>query len=571
MREETKSLRAKIFLYFGALLMLSLLMAGLIIALLRGSASSSGQTLRTDRQVAELILIIKAERLRIDGSLRGHLLRPHGEFGDQELKNINAAYEQINPYFVLARELMTDQDLLDTLDDIRNTNEEELRSLERQILDAIGKQKPAEAEQLYFGQYLEAHGKQQWRLRQLYDLVAYKISSSLKNIESQLEFIDVITIPLILVLIIVGCLLSYRLTCSIDRPIERLTWVARAIAAGDGLQRLTLNRKDKFGELAEALNLMVNNLREINEDRVNNARRLDKTKNELEQTQTQMVMREQLLQQEKMAALGRMVAGVAHELNNPISFVYSNTVLLNESITQLRRLLDFYDGCEEMPEQVKQGAYLLKEEIDYDYLVADISNALQDCHEGSSRVRDIVLNLKTFSRADELEWQAVDITAGIESTIRMLGQFFRPERVVIHRDYAELPKIECYAGQLSQVWMNLMVNAAQAMNSQGDLWITTQLDGDWAVVLFRDNGPGIPEDVVTKIFDPFFTTKSVGEGTGLGLSIVHGIIERHGGDIKVESRIGEGALFTIKLPLAKRGSPDNISEEPEGLVEKVCL
>jgi signal transduction histidine kinase len=272
-----------------------------------------------------------------------------------------------------------------------------------------------------------------------------------------------------------------------------------------------------------------------------------------------------------MAALGRMVAGVAHELNNPISFVYSNTILLNESITQLRRLLDFYDQCEEMPEQVRQKASLLKEEIDYDYLVADLSNALQDCHEGSSRVRDIVLNLKTFSRADELEWQSVDITAGIESTIRMLGQFFRPDRVVIHRDYAELPKIECYAGQLSQVWMNLMVNAAQAMNNRGDLFITTQLNGDWAVVLFRDNGPGIPEDVLSKIFDPFFTTKSVGEGTGLGLSIVHGIIERHGGELKVESQIGIGTLFTIKLPLAKRDSPNNISEEPEGFVEKAYL
>jgi two-component system, NtrC family, sensor kinase len=109
------------------------------------------------------------------------------------------------------------------------------------------------------------------------------------------------------------------------------------------------------------------------------------------------------------------------------------------------------------------------------------------------------------------------------------------------------------------------------MNSRGDLFITTQLNGDWAVVLFRDNGPGIPEDVLTKIFDPFFTTKSVGEGTGLGLSIVHGIIERHGGELKVESRIGDGTLFTIKLPLAKRGSPDNISEEPEGVVEKAYL
>jgi signal transduction histidine kinase len=571
MREKTESLRAKIFLYFGALSMLSFSMVGLMIALIHVSASSFRQTMQADRQMAEFILTIKAEKLRIDGSLRSYLLRPDGEFSDQELKNLNVAHEQVSTAFASARQLMTDQDSLDYLDDIRKENEEELRPLERQILDAIGRRKPAEAELVYFGQYLEAHGKQQLRLKQFYDQVANKINGSAERIQSQLEFIDIITIPLILVLTGVVCLLSYRLTCSIERPIERLTWVAQAIAAGDGSQRLTLNRKDKIGEMAEALNLMVGNLRELNEDRANKTQWLHKTKNELEQTQTQMAIREQLMQQEKMAALGRMVAGVAHELNNPISFVYSNTILLNESITQLRRLLDFYDECEGMPEQVRQKASSLKEEIDYDYLVTDLSNALQDCHEGSSRVRDIVLNLKTFSRADELEWQSVDITAGIESTIRMLGQFFRPDRVVIHRDYAELPKIECYAGQLSQVWMNLMVNAAQAMNNRGDLFITTQLDGDWAVILFRDNGPGIPEDVLTKIFDPFFTTKSVGEGTGLGLSIVHGIIERHGGELKVESRIGEGSLFTIKLPLAKRGSPEDNSEEPDGFVEKAYL
>ncbi len=568
MREKTESLRAKIFVYFGALLMLSSAMVGLIIALVHGSASSYGQTLQTDRQVAEFILTIKAEKLRIDGYLRGYLLR---EVGDQELKNINASYEQVNTAFAFARELMTGQASLDTLDDIQNTNEEELRSFERQILDAISRKRSAEAERVYFGQYLEAHGKQQQQLKQLHDLFVNKINSSVEHTQSRFELIDTITIPMILVLIGVGCLLSYRLTCSIEHPIDRLTWVAQAIAAGDGSQRLTLNRKDKFGEMAEALNLMVGNLRKLNEDRANKTHWLHKTKNKLEQTQTQMATREQLMQQEKMAALGRMVAGVAHELNNPISFVYSNTILLNESITQLRRLLDFYDKCEEMPEQLRQKVSLLKEEIDYDYLVADLSNALQDCHEGSSRVRDIVLNLKTFSRTDELEWQSVDITAGIESTIRMLGQFFRPDRVIIHRDYAELPKIECFAGQLSQVWMNLMVNAAQAMNSRGDLFITTRLDGDWAVVLFRDNGPGIPEDVLTKIFDPFFTTKSVGEGTGLGLSIVHGIIERHGGELKVESRIGNGTLFTIKLPLAKRVSPDNIPEAPEGLVENAYL
>jgi len=558
MRRKTMGLRAKVFLYFAMLLMPTLLMAGLNMAMTHGSATSYRQASQTSRRVSELVQTVSAETLRADETLRGHLLRPYVEYSEQELK---ATYERSNPAFTLARDLMTDAYSVDTLNGIQRANEEELRPLERQIVDAIVGGRRAEAEQIYVSKYLEAFNRQQQRLNQLDGLVVGKLNNSIEQVIRSASTSNYsTTIPLILVIVGVGSLLSHRLARSIEHPIERLTWVARAIAAGDGSQRLKLDCRDKFGEMAEALNLMVTSLRELNQDRANKTHWLHKTKNELEQTQTQLALRDQLMRQEKMAALGGLVAGVAHELNNPISFVYSNTILLNDSITQLRRLLDFYDSCDEMPEDVRQKVSLLKEEIDYEYLVEDLSTALKDCHDGSSRVRDIVSNLKTFSRADELEWQSVDVTSGIESTIRMLGQFFRSDRVVIHRNYAELPKIDCYAGQLSQVWMNLMVNAAQAMDSHGDLWITTQLDGDWTVVTFRDNGPGIPEDTATRIFDPFFTTKSEGEGTGLGLSIVHGIIERHGGEIKVESQIGHGTIFTIRLPLTKRGSADDPSK-----------
>jgi signal transduction histidine kinase len=360
--------------------------------------------------------------------------------------------------------------------------------------------------------------------------------------------------------------LSVYLTRSFELPVKSLMYIARSISAGELNHQLSLDRRDEFGEMAEALNLMVINLRNKNEDLANQIRRLRETKSELAETQNQLALREHLMQQEKMAALGRLVAGVAHELNNPISFVYSNTVLLSKSIVDLRTLLDFYDSCEGMPAEVKEKAMRLKEEIDYDYLVNDLTQAIDDCHEGSRRVRDIVLNLKTFSRADESQLRKADIVEGIESTVRMLGQFFHSDRVALHRDYGELPEIECYAGQLSQVWMNLMVNAAQAMNSRGDLWITTTVEDDYIVVKFQDNGPGIPDDVITRVFDPFFTTKPVKEGTGLGLSIVHGIIERHGGDIKVESKIGAGATFTVRLPVRGVASFDNKLEEPEAAV-----
>jgi signal transduction histidine kinase len=561
-------LRSKLYLSFTAVLALSLLTTGLVLVMMRRSASSFKEIFLTDNQVARLALSIKAERLRITESLRDGLQRPSAGAGDQQARSLNAAYERINAAFSLTRQLTSNPQLIEILDQIGSIDESKLKVLERQILDATEQNKAAEAEQLYFGEYLQASNTQQQWLDHLSDLAAKRMNTSIERTQSESEIGGDVALVLALVLIGVGYFLCYRLVSSFASPIERLKWVARAIAAGDASQKLTLERKDEFGEMAEALNMMVANLHKLNEDRNNQIRQLRKAKSELEETQSQLSIQEQLMQQEKMAALGRLVAGVAHELNNPISFVYSNTVLLNESIAQLRRVLDFYDSCAEMPEDIKQRAAILKEEIDYDYLVGDLTHALEDCHEGSSRVRDIVMNLKTFSRADELEWQLIDITVGIESTIRMLGQFFRPDRVVVHRDYTEMPKVECYAGQLSQVWMNLMVNAAQAMDSQGDLWITTRQDGDHVVVRFRDNGPGIPEDIIPKLFDPFFTTKSVGEGTGLGLSIVHGIIERHSGEIKVESQMGVGTSFTIRLPITRCASPDDVSVEPEGALAR---
>jgi signal transduction histidine kinase len=216
-----------------------------------------------------------------------------------------------------------------------------------------------------------------------------------------------------------------------------------------------------------------------------------------------------------------------------------------------------------MPEEIRTRVNDLKDDIDYDFLSADISTAIEDCHEGARRVRDIVMNLRTFSRLDDSELAPTDISEGIESTARILGQYFRPDRVVLHREYGELPRLDAYAGQLAQVWMNLMVNAAQAMNQKGNLWVTTNLEGDRAIIEFRDDGPGIPPESIGKVFDPFYTTKAVGEGTGLGLSIVHSIIRRHGGEIRVESQVGAGTTFIVVLPVTMGSYVDNASKASE--------
>lgn len=539
--------------------MLGTLVAALMMAMMIRSSSSYKLVLETDRGVAELALTIRVDKLRISDSLRGRLLHPYGDLGEQELKNLSAAYEELQNSYSHTRRLASDPRLIETLNAIEAIDQERLSLLEKRILQAIEQQESATAEQLYFDEYTPARLEQQELLDRLGELASTRITESVARTSSQSRLVSIIAGALTLMLLVGGCVLSYYLTRSFERPISELMIAARAIASGDLNRKLSLDRKDELGEMAEVLNQMVGNLRGLNDDLANQVRWLRETKDELAKTQGHMV------RQEKMVALGQLVAGVAHELNNPISFVYSNTMLLKDSFAQLHRVLDYYDSVQGIAGEIEKRAGEIKSEIDYDYLVPDIAQALEDCHEGARRVRDIVLNLRTFSRLDDSELQRADIAEGIESTAKILGQFFRPDRVVLHREYGKLPEIECYVGQLSQVWMNLMVNAAQAMKSKGDLWIGARVEGDRLVVTFRDNGPGIPDDVVSKIFDPFFTTKKVGDGTGLGLSIVHGIIQRHGGEIRVETRTGVGTTFVVELPLTKPATTETIlDEETEG-------
>lgn len=548
-------LRSKLYLSFGAVLMVGTLVAALMLVLLIQSSSSYKKVLETDRRVAEHALIIRADKLRISESLRGRLLHPYGDFGVQEVENIRKAYEELNASYEQTRQLTTDAQLLETLNGIEEIDRDKLSLLERRILEAIEAQESAEAERLYFDEYSPARAEQQELLDRLNEMASTRITNSVEKTRSRDKFVGGIAVGLTVMLIIVGCVLSYYLTRSFERPISTLMSAARKIAAGDLNQKLTLNRKDELGDMAEVLNVMVMNLGKLNEDLSRQVQWLRETKNELAQTQGHLV------KQEKMAALGQLVAGVAHELNNPISFVYSNTILLRESYAQLHRLLEFYDRADGMPQAIASEASEIKEQIDYDYLVGDIPQALDDCHEGSRRVKEIVLNLRTFSRLDDTEAQLADVTEGIDSTIKILGHLFRPDRVILHKDYADLPKIECYSGQLSQVWMNLLANAAQAMDNKGDIWITTRIKENSLIVQIRDNGPGMPEEISSKIFDPFFTTKPVGEGTGLGLSIVHGIIERHGGTIQVESEVGAGTTFTVELPMKGANMPGELVTE----------
>ncbi|HEX8337807.1 MAG TPA: ATP-binding protein [Pyrinomonadaceae bacterium] len=289
-------------------------------------------------------------------------------------------------------------------------------------------------------------------------------------------------------------------------------------------------------------------------------RDLERRNSELHETNARLErLQAQIVQSEKMASLGQLAAGIAHELNNPSGFIYGNMQMLSECVLGLERLLSFYEGVRLAPEE---GAALraLKDEVDYEHTLNDLHSIIIDCREGAERIRDIVQNLRTFSRLDEAEFKKVDIHDGLESTLRLLSRFFSSGAVTLRREYGRLPPVDCYAGQLNQVWMNLLANAAHAVKCGGVVSVSTEGRGDSVIVRVRDTGCGIAPENLPRIFDPFFTTKPVGEGTGLGLSVTYGIIERHGGAIEVESRLGEGTVFTVTIPVdARRGAVQEVA------------
>ena len=282
-----------------------------------------------------------------------------------------------------------------------------------------------------------------------------------------------------------------------------------------------------------------------------------KYKADLEKRNTELAIRTaelqrlqvQIVHSEKMASVGQLVAGIAHELNNPAGFIYGNMDLLKDRLADVQELLACYDKVP-LPTALGPLVNAIKIRIGYEDLAKDVESMISDCLEGAVRIKDVVQNLRLFSRLDEAEIKRVDIHEGIDSTIRLLSRYYSSGRLELRREYDVLPLVSCYASQLNQVWMNLLANAAQAVQGRDTVTISTRQDGDSVEVAISDSGCGVPPEQLSRIFDPFFTTKPVGEGSGLGLSISYGIIERHGGTISVESTVGKGTTFTIRIGIA---------------------
>ncbi|WP_414576119.1 sensor histidine kinase [Anabaena sp. CCY 9402-a] len=330
------------------------------------------------------------------------------------------------------------------------------------------------------------------------------------------------------------------------------------------LERSEVDREqlENASELREAV--LKNVIRELEESQTaleNRSKELETTLGNLKALQLKLVA------SEKMSALGVLVAGIAHEINNPVSFIYGNLNHANNYFQDLLSLVEIYQKYYPKPvAAIKQKI----REIELDFLKEDSEKLFQSMTGGAERICDIVKSLRTFSRLDEAEFKAVNIHDGIDSTLVILNNRLKPSPdnlygIKIIRNYGKLPLVECYAGQLNQVFMNILANATDALdekvikhkqkqnqdllNPKIDI-CTKVIDHDWVEISIADNGLGIDEQVQTKLFDPFFTTKDVGKGTGLGLSISYRIIiELHGGKLKCHSTPGGGATFVIQIPI----------------------
>lgn len=260
-----------------------------------------------------------------------------------------------------------------------------------------------------------------------------------------------------------------------------------------------------------------------------------------------------LLQSEKMASVGQLAAGVAHEINNPIGFVNSNLGSLKRGVGDLLDVIDAYtaaDGLLAAHPSIMASIAEAKHAADFDYLRADLPTLIDESLEGLQRVKKIVQDLKDFSRVDVSDWEFFNIEDGLESTLNIVWSELK-YKAVLHKDYAELPLVECIPARLNQVFMNLLVNAAHAIHDRGTITVRTGCNESEIWVEVEDTGRGIAPENIERIFEPFFTTKPVGQGTGLGLSLVHSIVTGHGGRISVRSELGVGSCFRVYLPILR--------------------
>ncbi|BDI16175.1 hypothetical protein ANSO36C_19770 [Nostoc cf. commune SO-36] len=406
------------------------------------------------------------------------------------------------------------------------------------------------------------------------------VEDELENLYQVQIIISFVVVQVILILFIGKFIVIWHPTI---KSLQKLQAGTAEIAAGNLDYRLDIQTGDEVEDLAKSFNYMSLKLVESRETLMKNTEltqmnqrleleiyerkqaesELQKALHELQSTQAQ------LIQTEKMSSLGQLVAGVAHEINNPVNFISGNIVHASEYTQHLLELIRLYQ--EEFPDSGEKIQEKV-EEIDLEFMLDDLPKILKSMTMGSKRIQQIVLSLRTFSHLDEADMKEVNIHEGIDSTLLILQNRLKakPEhpKIEIIKEYGELPLVECYAGQLNQVFMNVISNAIDALNmfnvqrswqeiesNPSKIIITTKLvNHNRVAVRIADNGSGMTQEVKNKLFDPFFTTKPVGQGTGLGLSISYQIVvQKHSGVLRCESEVGKGTEFWIEIPLHQVG------------------
>lgn len=410
------------------------------------------------------------------------------------------------------------------------------------------------------------------------DLLTQQEISRLKRID------QVVTYAALGLIILVLGAQYWLILMPVIHAIEKLQFGVSELARGNLDYRLNFNTGDETEQLANEFDHMADRLQEsyaaildrnkeitianrkleteitdrklIEEDLRSSEALLKQQATELEIALRELQQAQlQLVHSEKMSSLGQLVAGIAHEINNPINFIYGNIKYVEE---YSKDLLEIVEICRQIsPNSITE--FENRQDIELEFIEQDLAKVLASMQIGTERIRQIVLSLRNFSRMDEAEFKEVDIHEGLDSTLLILQHRLQkhdrsPTQII--RDYHELPLVECCAGQLNQVFMNILANAIDAIEAQhftstGQIKIrTSSLNSDWVEIAISDNGCGIPEDVRSRIFDPFFTTKPVGQGTGMGMSISYQIItQNHRGKLECFSTLGQGTDFVIQIPI----------------------
>lgn len=381
-------------------------------------------------------------------------------------------------------------------------------------------------------------------------VLAYSLDSS---ITYYLKAMTAKNPTIAILFLLLGSFCSLLMIKLITVPINSLTKAVKIFSTGNFNHKIPMTYYKELNILIRSFNEMSSiiykthaSLEEKIKERTAEIEdkniKLNKAMEDLKGTQAMLV------HAEKMRSLGELVAGITHEINNPVNFIYGNLTHLSNYSQDLMDIIDKYkEYTDLLPAEQKAEMQKLLEDKEYDYLKEDLPDLIKSCREGTVRTKNIVMDLKNFSRTEKMVINEIDINKEINTTLNILYNKYK-NRITIHKEFEAVAPIDCYGGQINQVLMNIIDNAIFAIKETGDIYIRTKDIGNNLVVEIEDTGTGIAKENIEKVFEPFFTTKGVGEGTGLGMSISYKIIESHNGKIDIDSELGRGTKFTITLP-----------------------